>query len=643
MVLREFLVAITYQVNNYRAFSSSMTLATAGFGGLSKAALAAGATVGAVVGKMSDDLDKLYFVTQRTKASADNLVAFGYAARQTGSSAEAMGAAVENVASRLRRLPGLGQMLGNMGIDSRGDPTKIIQQLYQRLSNRPEWVQLQYADLFGIDEKTWLSLKNMGEYVADRQAIAKAMGLDMDKAAKSANTLWTQLRRLGTAVEAITAKAVDSLGTRYAKSFENFTNMIIRNGDRIAKTVEFLVDVFLKFVEAIGLVLKAFANMGDRLYEWFDRLDPAIQKTILGLGGLLIAWRLLSAGIMSTPLGRILAIATGLVLLLEDYMVWKERGKGDNGSEFDWSWVDDNVFSKIGDMMRSAGEYARAGWQWLIDIVEWFRTSSIGRSIIPQAGQPQPGDGQWDRYGRAMQGQSMWERSGGLGGIVRRLFGISPAGAAPAGGGQGAQDMDRVFQELGYSPAQRAALLATASRESSFNPQADIIDSNGERSYGLFQHNGPRLRAMMAFYGVTDPRQITAEMQARYLHYEMTRGGERGRSGRFFGATTPGDATRAMTEDIIRPADRFGAEGRRRAEDAARWMQRLQAPTGGVAPGSVPLSQSGGGLGGGNVTLAPTAYINVTTPDASSAARQVLAGQDQLHQLAIRNLRQRVT
>ncbi|MBL1729390.1 lytic transglycosylase domain-containing protein, partial [Klebsiella pneumoniae] len=52
-------------------------------------------------------------------------------------------------------------------------------------------------------------------------------------------------------------------------------------------------------------------------------------------GGLLVAWRLLNAAMLASPITWVLALAGAILVLYDDYKTWKEGGK----SLIDWkSW-----------------------------------------------------------------------------------------------------------------------------------------------------------------------------------------------------------------------------------------------------------------------------------------------------------------
>lgn len=62
-------------------------------------------------------------------------------------------------------------------------------------------------------------------------------------------------------------------------------------------------------------------------------------------------------------------------------------------------------------------------------------------------------------------------------------------GAAPVAGGCGPQAIYNALLANGFSTAQAVGAMANAIAESTLNPEASVIDSNGARSNGLWQFN----------------------------------------------------------------------------------------------------------------------------------------------------------
>lgn len=75
--------------------------------------------------------------------------------------------------------------------------------------------------------------------------------------------------------------------------------------------------------------------------------------------------------------------------------------------------------------------------------------------------------------------------------------------------------------ELGLNTAAACGVLANIQGESSFNPNASVIDTNGKPSYGICQWNGVRFDALKSYCSQNGYDYQTLEGQLNYLKYEL--------------------------------------------------------------------------------------------------------------------------
>lgn len=207
-VLREFLMQLGFQVDDVgaRRFVSSIL-------GVSKVAatstaviagLAAGAE--ALVQTFASGFEKLYYASQRTKSSVESLQAVRFGFEQIGLTADGALQTVESFTRIMRTNPGMSSLLRGLGVDTRGKDT--VQQLYSlvdRLSKMPHFIGANWAQRFGIDEQTFLMMKEnlpaLLEADKKRREINKDSGLDTQKAAEAAREYMNVLRELWSQLE----------------------------------------------------------------------------------------------------------------------------------------------------------------------------------------------------------------------------------------------------------------------------------------------------------------------------------------------------------------------------------------------------------------------------------------------------------
>lgn len=208
--MREFLIKLGFKVDEpgIKKFSSSVEDVTKIAMTTGKAVLGVGLAAQAMVVNFSNAMEKLYYSSRRSGAAVENIQALEFGSRKVGIAAGVAQAALEQMTASARANPGLrglmDQMLGKSTADM--DQATVMLDLVQKLSDLPHHQGAQFAGMFGIDEKTFLMMKQgMPELLAaekERLALNKNLGLDMQEAARAgmeyANTLRDITERVGT-------------------------------------------------------------------------------------------------------------------------------------------------------------------------------------------------------------------------------------------------------------------------------------------------------------------------------------------------------------------------------------------------------------------------------------------------------------
>lgn len=322
-VIKEFLVKLGYQIDGSteKKFRDGIKQATEVVSKLGIVAPLTATAVVAAITKMADNLDALYFASQRTRSSADNIRALDFAASQMGSSAESAQGALESIAKFMAVNPGGESLIRSWGIQTREtngelrDTTKIMTDLgglFRRLGTPQAYRR---AEVLGIDYKTMLALMNGLDGFEDRykQILAK-YGLDTQKAAEQSHQFMLRIRDLRANAEVLGAV----IGTR-------------------------LIGVF------------------DELeYRW-DSLDDSTKKNIESFGKWAAALLAGGAIIAGGPVVWIGALAAAILGLWDDYQVWREGGK----SLIDWGKWKPEI-----DLASAGIELIKDGFHNLISFYE---------------------------------------------------------------------------------------------------------------------------------------------------------------------------------------------------------------------------------------------------------------------------------
>ena len=275
-VLKEFLVKIGFKVDDqqFRNFSEVMRKTGKGAIELGKDTAAATTVLGASLKTIAQQMEGLYYASQRTGASAAELKEFSFAASQVGVSAERAQGAVEGLAAARRTNPGLNGILGDLGIDPRQtDNAKVLMELLVKLRNLPHYQGAQMASMFGIDEQTFnqleLGLPEMKKYLALREKMFNAAGIDPDKMTARSHQFMSDLRTL----EAGFGNLADIIGYR-----------LMPYGEKAIGWLE----------ELVGWLTKA------------DKSTSGLSSKLIGIGSAVGGWAALKGGmsLLGNILGR---------------------------------------------------------------------------------------------------------------------------------------------------------------------------------------------------------------------------------------------------------------------------------------------------------------------------------------------------
>ncbi|MBU9468657.1 mannosyl-glycoprotein endo-beta-N-acetylglucosamidase [Burkholderia multivorans] len=288
VVIREFLVALGFRVDEkgLKNFKEGVEGTTKGVKQLIATVSGAALTVSAGVAAFASKLERLYFVSQRTGASAANLRGFEFAARNMGVSAEAATGTIENLARFLRNNPAGEGYLATLGVQTRNangelrDTVDIMSDLGKSLASKPTWLSSQYGNILGIDENLLLAMRN-GDFerlLKQYREMSHTTGLD--KAADDAHQFMTQLRGIGTAFENLGIRVEGAMLQKIGPQLERFQRWMDEHGDEIANRITDIADAVVRAAVAMG---PALAWLADKFVE-LDRGTDGWSTKILLLG-----------------------------------------------------------------------------------------------------------------------------------------------------------------------------------------------------------------------------------------------------------------------------------------------------------------------------------------------------------------------
>lgn len=366
--IKDFLVSLGFDIDQAGANKFEAVLKGVTANVLKVGAVVKGSAL-SIVGfttQIANGLDKIYWASQRTGASVQGIKALGYAASQTGASAESAMSSLEGLAGFMRSNPGAEGFLNRLGVQTRDasgkmrDTAAIFTGVGQKLNNMPYYRAKQYAQMLGIDENTLMAMRRgMGQLSSEYALTAKRIGFNAESAAKQSNIFMTSMRNLTMTLGQAKDKIGSNLAGGLAGSIDNFRRQILDNWPKIEAVITKIIKGILWAGDAITCVLWRTGQAVEGVIAWFKKLNPATQQLIALFSGLLVAWRLLNTAFMSSPLGMITTLIIALGLLLDDYQTWKEGGK----SLIDWGkWKTeiDQAVKMIGDLKKTVTDLTKA-------------------------------------------------------------------------------------------------------------------------------------------------------------------------------------------------------------------------------------------------------------------------------------------
>lgn len=355
-VLRGFLLSLGFDVDasGERKMASAMEgmekkakLLNAAFIGMATAAVVA-------VAKTANELEKLYYASDRIGASAENIRGFEAAISQLGGSGTAALQSLENVARKMRESAGYEGMLKGLGVATRDqngamrDRVDVMQDLAKSLKGMDYSKANAYANSLGIDENTLMAMRDgkFNDNLSKYQKLQKEMGLD-NGLAESGKEFATEARDVTMTLKALTEVVVMTAGKALIPVLK-IVNTGLQGAIKWFKDLNPSLKTFLATGLKIGTLLIVFGG----LFAIISKLALVLPI----LRGIIFLIRAMSLAFLMSPIGLVVALAAAIGLLWDDYQTWKNGGD----SLIDWG--------KWSGGIDSAIKGIKSVIQWLKDL-----------------------------------------------------------------------------------------------------------------------------------------------------------------------------------------------------------------------------------------------------------------------------------
>ena len=552
-VIREYLVSLGFSTDkrSWDEWDKTVTTATKNVLKLAAAVEATAVSIGAGVVAFANDLEKLYFQSQRSGASAEGIKAIGAAAEQMGISTEQAVGAVEALRTYMRKNPGQDTFLRALGVDTRDANGKLLEtdrifvNLGKTLAGMPIYRAEQVASEFGIDDKLLLAMTSpeFAQAVENYRKLYSGTGLG--EAVKESHAFMKDFRDLSYIIGMLAYRIERVLMARFKISLEWLAEWVQKNGpmiaDRIVWVAEKIWDLGEKGAKAIKWII-------DKLMEWDHQTDGLSTKILFFAATL----QLLGGGAI---IGGILSLAGAFVRLGAAIL-----GIGASAGAAGAGGVLAGPMTLLRGLARTLGLGA---------ILALFHSDNAG-------GEHEDADfAKMEAADRAARPE-----------------------AYRSAGRTSAAEVVRFFESQGWSHDQAAGIASNLLHESSFDPNAGA----GTSHYGLAQWDTNRQKAFNDWAktnaGGIDIHQSSAMQQLQFLQYELTQGGE-WRGGEHIRAAQNASAAADAMYHYVERADALGTDATAplRRADAVQIAQQttinVNAPDPATAGRAVAEAQGG--------------------------------------------------
>lgn len=472
-VMKEFLVSLGWKID--KQGEKDVTAAIAGVtkaaGAMALALGAAAVAAAAAVTKIAAGFDTLYFSSQRTGASVQNIKALQYAFSQVGSSSEAAASAIEAYAKAIRTNPGVGQYVKDLGVKQTGDAFNDLSAAIDKIqAKNPYYAGAQMAGLLGISEEQYQTFtkyrKEIGTYRAEYEKFTKQFGLNNDEAAKSSASFMRGLNSLGTLATVVGQKFLVALAPAFDRVVKGILSWIDANPEKIER-------IFNAIATAGEWVSKAFDTVWKAGVQLFDFLSAKAEE-LNSDGSFLRMWEK-----VVTVFDRVAAAIKSVLTWVRELDRATDMSAGLNTIKRLLGWVEGKTTGFVDGGVAAAG--------------------AIDRATDTGVGVPGGGGRSAGIFARAKAGI---ERR--LGRVVDDGPRLKSQGNVPSSQqGREQRAMARLIAR-GWTPQAAATAIGQAVEESGVRSDGPLGDTarfgtGDAAAHGMFQWRDGRFRALKKF------------------------------------------------------------------------------------------------------------------------------------------------
>jgi len=291
------------------------------------AKLGAGLGIGAIALNgfnlsLVDQIDQQNDLAITLGVSIQALQEWGFVAQLSGSSAQAyessiggLSQAIGDTANDVGRAKAIFEKMGISVKDATGKVKSadvVMEELRQKLKGLEKTEKISILSKLGIDRSMLQMLESSDESINKLRLQARALGITTDEEKEKVAEYKDSMDTLGFAFTALATKMQISLTPAIKELADNFVTMIEDNKKGIDK-----------MMEVVRLTGVAFTNFGKAIVKMFSNMDGG-QKHLLALIAGIYG---LNKALKMSPMGKLIFLITGLILVVDDLTVGFAGGK----------------------------------------------------------------------------------------------------------------------------------------------------------------------------------------------------------------------------------------------------------------------------------------------------------------------------
>ena len=400
-VIKEFLVALNFDVNKSGAstFASSIADASVKAATLGAAVLGAAAAVTKFVTSVASELDVVGDLAERTENAASEIDKMGYIAELTDSSINAVNTSLEalnknagDTAMGIGRAKKVFEEIGVEVKDANGklkNSTDLMHEVAGAIKDMDKGQQQAVLERLGID-RTMLKMltTDVSALSGEYDKMMEAAGFSFDEAVKNAGELEDAQIKLKLGMTKLKQAVAASFFKPMAKSFAQFNDLLIRSMPAIIKTITPIIAIVMKVADVfiflgsvvlrgIGVIVDGLTKLNDITNGWAGYILAAAA-----------AWTVLNGTFLLSPIGLILALAAAIALLVDDFLVWQEGGD----SLIPWeNWIKE--INMVKDAIAAFGNWLQPYADMIFGLFDKLQNlgSFIGQNIPVMSPSPAQG------------------------------------------------------------------------------------------------------------------------------------------------------------------------------------------------------------------------------------------------------------